>query len=53
MRSECKLMFGIRKRRPPPFGGVHVDDDKDIQDTNLKMRLGMTCGQRRACYSAI
>src|ERR671914_2701367 len=24
-------MFGIRKRRPPPFGGVHVDDDKDIQ----------------------
>jgi signal peptidase I len=23
-------MFGIRKRRPPPFGGVHVDDDKDI-----------------------
>src|ERR1043166_7914104 len=25
------VMFGIRKRRPPPFGGVHVDDDKDIQ----------------------
>ena len=25
-------MFGIRKRRPPPFGGVHVDDDKDIQE---------------------
>ena len=24
-------MFGIRRRRPPPFGGVHVDDDKDIQ----------------------
>jgi signal peptidase I len=24
-------MFGIRKRRPPPFGGIHVDDDKDIQ----------------------
>ena len=24
-------MFGISKRRPPPFGGVHVDDDKDIQ----------------------
>ncbi len=24
-------MFGIRTRRPPPFGGVHVDDDKDIQ----------------------
>ncbi|HET9478451.1 MAG TPA: signal peptidase I [Pyrinomonadaceae bacterium] len=24
-------MFGIRKRRPPPFGDVHVDDDKDIQ----------------------
>jgi signal peptidase I len=25
-------MLGIRKRRPPPFGGVHVDDDKDIQE---------------------
>src|SRR5215211_5666091 len=25
-------MFGIRKRRPPAFGGVHVDDDKDIQE---------------------
>ena len=25
-------MFGIRKRKPPPFGGVHVDDDKDIQE---------------------
>src|ERR687893_293170 len=25
-------MFGIRKRRPPPFGGVHADDDKDIQE---------------------
>src|SRR4026209_2853218 len=24
-------MFGISKRRPPPFGGVQVDDDKDIQ----------------------
>ena len=24
-------MFGIRRRKPPPFGGVHVDDDKDIQ----------------------
>src|ERR1700750_782419 len=24
-------MFGIRKRRPPPCGGVHIDDDKDIQ----------------------
>src|SRR3982751_5863913 len=24
-------MFGIKRRRPPPFGGVHVDDDKDIQ----------------------
>jgi signal peptidase I len=23
-------MFGIRRRRPPPFGGVHIDDDKDI-----------------------
>lgn len=24
-------MLGIRTRRPPPFGGVHVSDDKDIQ----------------------
>jgi signal peptidase I len=24
-------MFGIRRRKPPPFGGVHIDDDKDIQ----------------------
>src|ERR671938_1511960 len=24
-------MLGIRKRGPPPFGGIHVDDDKDIQ----------------------
>src|SRR5436309_4160252 len=24
-------MFGIRRRRPPPFGGIHIDDDKDIQ----------------------
>jgi signal peptidase I len=24
-------MLGIRTRRPPPFGGVHIDDDKDIQ----------------------
>ncbi|MGH9956948.1 MAG: signal peptidase I, partial [Pyrinomonadaceae bacterium] len=24
-------MFGIRSRRPPPFGGIHVSDDKDIQ----------------------
>jgi signal peptidase I len=24
-------MFGIRTRRPPPFGGIHIDDDKDIQ----------------------
>lgn len=24
-------MFGIRTRRPPPFGGIHADDDKDIQ----------------------
>ena len=24
-------MFGIRTRRPPPFGGIHVNDDKDIQ----------------------
>jgi len=24
-------MFGIRSRRPPPFGDVHIDDDKDIQ----------------------
>ena len=24
-------MFGIRTRRPPPFGEIHIDDDKDIQ----------------------
>ncbi len=24
-------MLGIRTRRPPPFGGVQADDDKDIQ----------------------
>jgi signal peptidase I len=24
-------MFGIRSRRPPPFGGIHISDDKDIQ----------------------
>src|SRR5688572_19856588 len=24
-------MLGIRTRRPPPFGGVHASDDKDIQ----------------------
>ncbi len=24
-------MFGIRTRRPPPFGDVQIDDDKDIQ----------------------
>jgi signal peptidase I len=24
-------MFGIRTRRPPPFGGIHLNDDKDIQ----------------------
>ena len=24
-------MFGIRTRRPPPFGGIQVSDDKDIQ----------------------
>jgi signal peptidase I len=24
-------MFGIRTRRPPPFGGVQFSDDKDIQ----------------------
>ena len=24
-------MFGFRTRRPPPFGGVHINDDKDIQ----------------------
>ncbi len=24
-------MFGIRTRRPPPFGGIDVNDDKDIQ----------------------
>ncbi len=26
-------MFGFRTRRPPPFGGVHIGDDKDIQIT--------------------
>src|SRR5712691_10645218 len=24
-------MLGIRTRRPPAFGGIHIDDDKDIQ----------------------
>lgn len=24
-------MLGIRTRRPPPFGGIHIGDDKDIQ----------------------
>ena len=24
-------MFGIRSRRPPPFGGIDPNDDKDIQ----------------------
>lgn len=24
-------MLGIRNRRPPSFGGIHIDDDKDIQ----------------------
>ena len=24
-------MLGFRTRRPPPFGGVHINDDKDIQ----------------------
>src|ERR1051325_6542259 len=24
-------MFGIRSRRTPPFGGIAVDDDKDIE----------------------
>jgi signal peptidase I len=24
-------MLGIRNRRPPPFGGIHISDDKDIQ----------------------
>jgi signal peptidase I len=24
-------MFGIRTRRPPPFGEIHISDDKDIQ----------------------
>jgi signal peptidase I len=24
-------MLGIRNRRPPPFGDVHINDDKDIQ----------------------
>ena len=24
-------MLGIKTRRPPPFGGIHINDDKDIQ----------------------
>lgn len=24
-------MFGIRTRRPPPYGEIHITDDKDIQ----------------------
>jgi signal peptidase I len=24
-------MLGIRTRRPPPFGGININDDKDIQ----------------------
>jgi signal peptidase I len=24
-------MLGFRTRRPPPFGGIHISDDKDIQ----------------------
>ncbi|MFN2516193.1 MAG: signal peptidase I [Pyrinomonadaceae bacterium] len=24
-------MLGIRSRHPPPFGGIHINDDKDIQ----------------------
>src|SRR3977135_4728511 len=24
-------MFGIKSRRTPPFGGIHIDDDQDIQ----------------------
>lgn len=24
-------MLGFKTRRPPPFGGVHINDDKDIQ----------------------
>ncbi len=28
-------MLGIKTRRPPPFGGVHIDDDKDIQVQRL------------------
>ena len=24
-------MFGFRTRRPPPFGGININDDKDIQ----------------------
>ena len=24
-------MLGIRTRRPPPFGGIHINDDQDIQ----------------------
>jgi len=31
-RAEIFLpMFGIRTRRPPPFGGVDINDDKDIE----------------------
>ena len=28
---DCLNMFGIKSRRPPAFGGVHPNDDKDIQ----------------------
>ena len=24
-------MFGIRSRRPPPFGDIDINDDRDIQ----------------------
>jgi signal peptidase I len=31
MPEHRPIMFGIKTRRPPPFGGIHIDDDKDIQ----------------------
>ena len=30
-RQAGRNMLGIRTRRPPPFGGIHINDDKDIQ----------------------
>ena len=31
IRDKGHKMLGIRTRRPPPFGGIQVSDDKDIQ----------------------